>query len=84
MTRQTYVDDGAKGINLPPEQQRWNGQAMTCDCDERLAVARIRWTVYGGAYKYAYVCEYHRSCTEGQRGVDVIWRRGEHVAEVAS
>jgi hypothetical protein len=44
----------------------------TCDYDERPTVARIRWTVYGGAYKYAYVCEYHLSCVNGQQGVD-IW-----------
>lgn len=46
----------------------------TCDVDDRPAVARIRWTVYGGAFKYARVCEYHRACTEGNRGVDVLER----------
>jgi len=46
----------------------------TCDVDDRPAVARIRWTVYGGAYKYARVCEHHRACTEGRRGVDVLER----------
>jgi hypothetical protein len=45
-----------------------------CDLDDRPAVARIRWTVYGGVFKYARVCEYHRSCTEGNRGVDVLER----------
>ena len=45
-----------------------------CDLDDRPAVARIRWTAWGGAPKYARVCEYHRSCTEGWRGVDVLER----------
>jgi hypothetical protein len=43
-----------------------------CDMrDDRNAVHRIRWTVYGGAFKYAYVCERHWSQVRGQRGVDV-------------
>jgi hypothetical protein len=55
-----------------------------CDYDERPAIARIRWTVYGGAPKYARVCAHHWSVCRGQRGVDVYVGdddtfRGQHV-----
>lgn len=43
-----------------------------CRMPDRPAVARVRWTVYGGAYKYAFVCDYHRRVAVGQRGLD-IW-----------
>jgi predicted RNA-binding Zn-ribbon protein involved in translation (DUF1610 family) len=41
-----------------------------CDYDERPVVARLRWTVYGGAFKYAHVCRDHLAVAYGQRGVD--------------
>lgn len=48
------------------------GALLICDYDERQAVAKVRWTVYGGVYKYAYVCAYHLSCCKGEPGVDVL------------
>jgi len=45
-----------------------------CDLHDRPAVARIRWTAWGGAPQYARVCEDCRAITEGNRGVDVLER----------
>ena len=44
--------------------------SATCDYDERPTVARLRWTVYGGAYQYAHVCARDLAKAWGNRGVD--------------
>ena len=42
----------------------------TCDMNDGAAVARIRWTAYGGAPNYARVCARHLAYSWGNRGVD--------------
>lgn len=41
-----------------------------CDQDDRPAVARLRWTAYGGRPEYADVCAMHLAKCWGNRGVD--------------
>jgi hypothetical protein len=38
--------------------------------EDRGAVARLRWTVYGGAQEHAHVCRHCLSVAYGNRGVD--------------
>lgn len=49
-----------------------SASSRTCDYDDKPAIGRVRWTVYGGAYKYRSVCAEHRERVRGQRGIDFL------------
>ncbi len=55
---------------------------MNCKVHEdRVAIGRVRWTVYGGAFKYQPVCSDCRDRVKGQRGVDFLPEPGVSMGE---
>ncbi len=56
-------------------------EPLKCSYDDEPAVDRVRWTVYGGMFKYALVCERHVLRVRGQRGMDLVGLPGQAMGE---